>query len=219
MTEEGRRDLQWSPRVPKAKLRRLYRREAQGIYDEDLLDDVGWTLLMRCRDILTIYEAKHGRRVRCPRCARARRTTIIPRHGGRDEVLRCPTCGWHVTWNTYRKSFRRKQLNAGGAVTAFRDFVARFERARTPREKMLAIDFIIHAFHYSLRDQPDRPTRPVAVNLICGKLKTVVDFLDELSGGENSPRLQRSAATWRETYEATWWPEIYAEATPRDEAE
>jgi len=210
MTEErdGRADVKWSPRVPKWKLRRLYQLEAQGIYDDDLIDDVGWTLMLRCRDILTIHEA-HAGRVKCPRCANAGRiTTIVRQSHAREEVLRCPVCDWHLTWLEYHQTFKRRQLNPGGAVSAFEAFVRDFGAARTPKAKMLAIDRVIHAFHYSLRTDPDLPTRPAGVNLIVGKLTDVVQFLDALSGIENSPEIQQTDAAWRGNFTATWWPEF-----------
>jgi hypothetical protein len=55
---DGRSEIRWSPRVPQWKIQRLYESDAQGLLDEELLDDVGITLWLRCRDILTIHEAK-----------------------------------------------------------------------------------------------------------------------------------------------------------------
>jgi hypothetical protein len=97
----SRDDIHWSPRVPKWKLQRLYESEAQGMLDEDLLEDVGITLLLRCEDILAIEEAKQGR-VRCPRCAQQQRMTMIERaakNSGdpRNEVITCPACRWQIT--------------------------------------------------------------------------------------------------------------------------
>ena len=205
-------DVKWSPRVPKWKLRRMYQLEVQGIYDDDLIDDVGWTLMLRCRDILTIHEALAGK-VKCPRCATSGQTTIIVRQShARDEVMHCPVCGWNLTWREYHLTFKRQQLNPGGAVSAFAAFVRDFGAARTPRAKMLAIDRVIHAFHYSLRATPDLPTRPAGVNLIVGKLTDVVQFLDELSGIENSPDIQPTDAAWRSNFTATWWPEFLERA-------
>jgi len=126
--ENGRSEIQWSPRVPKRKIRRLYESDAKGLLDDELLDDVGITLLLRCRDILIIDEAKHGR-VKCPRCAKQRQHTIIERPPGtgkgdaRDQVLTCPNCGWQITWGEYALSYKRKQLNAGGATKAFEAYV------------------------------------------------------------------------------------------------
>ena len=102
--EDGRQYIQWTPRVPKWKLRKLYETDALGIYDQELIDDVGITLYMRCRDILTIQRAQSDRQVRCPRCVRERREVFIERHGGREELLVCPACGWQITWDAYRAS-------------------------------------------------------------------------------------------------------------------
>lgn len=57
-TDLNRQDVHWSPRVPKWKLRRFYERACQGIWDDELIEDVGLTLYLRCRDILNIHRAK-----------------------------------------------------------------------------------------------------------------------------------------------------------------
>jgi hypothetical protein len=210
--QEGRSAIRWTPRVPKHKIRRLYEADAQGIVDQELLDDVGTTLFARCRDILTIKEARQGR-VQCPRCARQGRQSVIERaHASgdaRDELLACPQCGWQITWGQYRLSFKRKQLHSGGATEAFEAYVRAYPRARTPREKMLAIDHLIHAFHYSLRQQPDLPTRPAGVNLIAGKATDVVQFLDELTYGDGTPpEVVEERAVWRRGVRETYWGDV-----------
>jgi hypothetical protein len=149
-------------------------------------------------------------RVQCPRCARRRQQTTIERaHPGgdsRDELLTCPECGWQITWGDYRLSFKRKQLHSGGATASFERYVRTYPRARTPREKMLAIDRLIHEFHYSLRQQPDLPTRPVCVNLIAGKVTDVVQFLDELAYGKRTPsEMHQNRDEWRREVRRTYW--------------
>ena len=201
---EGQSDIRWSRRVPQRKLRRLYETEARGVYDDEQLDDVGMLLYMRCRDILTIHRAKTRREVRCPRCDIAGHERFITRKGGLDEVLECVECGWSVTWRDYRRSFTRRQLNPGGAVAAFERFMRDFERARRGREKMLAIDRVIHAFHYSLRTEPNRPTRAAGVNLIEGKLRDVVSLLDRLAGVSDDDEINQTHRTWREKFSSTF---------------
>jgi hypothetical protein len=204
---DGREEVRWGPRVPQHKIRRLYEANAAGIDDEDLIDEVGITLLVRCRDILTIHAARQGR-VRCPRCQRQHRETTIERDRGRggdprDEVLTCPVCGWTITWGAYAATTKRKQLNPGGAVSAFRAYVDAYEAARTSREKMLAIDRLIHEFHYSLKNRPGLPTRPAAVNLIQGRMTAVEAFLDELAYGTGAaPQLRANRRAWRENLAA-----------------
>ena len=162
-----------------------------GIWDGELIDDVGMTLYMRCRDILNIHRAKSERQVTCPRCAATGRTTLIDASDLRGKAMRCPACDWSMTWYAYRRTFHRKQLNPGGAVAFFHEFVRKFETPKTPKEKMLAIDRVIHEFHYSSKAEPDRPTRAAGVNLISGRLDDVVTFLNELSG-LNLPRSMRA---------------------------
>jgi transcriptional regulator NrdR family protein len=205
----GRSEIRWPPRVPKWKIRRLYELDAQGILDEELLDDVGFTLLLRCRDIVTIDEARRGR-VKCPRCAKQKKRTLIDRvyekGDVRDEVITCPECGWRITWGEYALSFRRKQLNSGGALTAFERYIRDYRAAQRPQQKMLAIDRLIHEFHYSLRTQPDLPCRPVGVNLIQGKLGDVVRFLDELTyGRQTTEGLKENRAAWLKEMEKIPW--------------
>jgi uncharacterized CHY-type Zn-finger protein len=201
--------IRWSPRLPQWKLRQLYQTDAQGIYDIDQIDEVGMILYMRCRDILTIHKAKEERCVLCPRCESQRQQTYIPRQGGRDEIIICPVCSWSITWLDYQKSFKRMQLNPGGAVPAFSHFVDAYPKAHTAKAKMLLIDSVIHAFHYSLQAQPDLPTRPAGVNLIKGKLKDVVRLLDELSGLTPSAAMQEVHQEWRDNYRSSFWPGIY----------
>lgn len=212
-------EVHWSPRVPKEKLRRLYESEARGMIDEDLLEDVGLTLLLRCEDILAIEEARQGR-VLCPRCMRQRskvviQRTIVSSGDPRGELLTCPTCGWQITWGAYSQSYYRKQLNAGGATRFFAAYVKAYWAACTPVDKMLAIDRLIHEFHYSAKIRPDQPTRPAGVNLIEGNLASVITFLDELGG--LTPGLPGVASTrhqWRETlrkFQQVDWEGIVAE--------
>ncbi len=210
---DGRRDIRWARRVPKWKVRRLYESDARGMRDEELLDDVGTTLWLRCRDIVAVLEAREGR-VKCHRCARQNRHTVIHRELGRkgdprDELLTCPVCGWQITWGDYHLSFKRKQLNSGGATTAFETFARDYPHARTPREKVLAVDRLIHEFHYSYKDRPDLATRPIGVNLIEGRIPDVVRFLDELTYGRGtSPAVIEHRAAWRGKIDRIDWIDL-----------
>jgi uncharacterized CHY-type Zn-finger protein len=206
--DPNRLAVHWSPRVPKQKIRRLYERTCQGIWDDALIDDVGMTLYERCRDILTIHRIHRERLVACPRCdgELPGEAPLIPLPHGIDVPIVCPACGWAMTWRDYHRTFQRQQLNPGGAVEEFERFVRDYARAREARDKMLAIDRVIHAFHYSLRTEPDRPTRPAGVNLIDGRLADVVPFLDDLSGLDLPDPLRATHREWRESLQATYWP-------------
>jgi hypothetical protein len=71
-----------------------------------------------------------------------------------------------------------------------RDFFAAFMRAwdaaRTPKQKMLAIDDVIHRWHWeNTLDERGGVGRPGGVNLLEGSRRQVIAFLDRLSGANN----------------------------------
>lgn len=179
----------WAPRVPKAKIRQLYESDARGIYDQELIEEVGYALLARCESFILACQAVHGE-APCPRCG------AIVHHGvDKAEWLRC-ACGWELTWGDYFRTIQRRQLSGAEPVLRlFRDFIDRFPSARSPRARMLLIDHLLHGFHWYYKD--NSPTRPVAVNLIEGRLADVIAFLDALTYGAGStPGLRDEKARW-----------------------
>jgi hypothetical protein len=176
--------IRWAPKVRQEKLWKLYQSDAQGILDEDLLNQVGFALLARCGSIFMITEGK----VTCPRCG-----TIFlvrpPLTRGSPEPILCPSegCGWLVTGEEYDLSIRHRELHIGKAGAAFAAYLDAYPRAKTPQERMLAIDQLIHAFHWDTKAK--LPNRPAGNNLIEGSLPQVIDLLDRLSFG-NDPQAQ-----------------------------
>jgi len=109
---------QWAPRVPQHKIRRLYELDAQGIYDDELIQEVGYALRARCQGFIEACEAWAGC-ARCPICG-----AQIPHSGDKAEVLRCDACDWSLTWGAYFKTFQHKQLSGAEPVLAlFREFI------------------------------------------------------------------------------------------------
>jgi hypothetical protein len=183
--------------VAQSKIRQLYETDAMGIYDKDLIDEVGYSLLARCESFITANRARAGE-LPCPECAQAVR---------REEMLCCP-CGWTLPWADYFKTIQHKQLSGAEPVLEqFRDFVGAYPSARTPQARMLLIDRLLHGFHWYYKT--NGPTRPVAVNLIEGRLGDVVAFLERLSYGEKStPGTRETLAQWDKNIEANrdWYP-------------
>lgn len=193
--DDGSTEIRWAPRVRQEKVRQLYENDARGFYDQELIDDVGYSLYARCQSFLTAVEAAQGR-ARCPRCG-----TLIPHHRQPEEVLRCEGCGWQTTWHRYFKSFQHQQLSgAEPVVRFFQEFLDRFPVARDYREKVFLIDRLLHGFHWYLGNTP---TRPTAVNLIEGRLSEVVAFLESLTYGEaGTPGLKENREVWDERIQA-----------------
>ncbi len=115
--------------------------------------------------------------------------------GNTTGLLRCD-CGWELPWADYLRTIRHKQLSGAEPVLdQFRTFISGFPTARTPQEKMFQIDRLLHGFHWYYKT--NSPTRPVAVNLIEGRMGEVVAFLDRLSRGEKStPGVAETFAQW-----------------------
>jgi hypothetical protein len=182
--------IRWAAKVRQEKLLKLYRTDALGLIDEDLLADVGSALLARCESILLIAEGK----VACPRCQAVFVVRPPLTKGGAEPVV-CITegCGWQVSVEAYDHSIRHRELQIGYAGPAFTAYWKSYPKARTAQERMFAIDRLIHAFHWDLKAQ--LPNRPAGNNLIEGSLEQVIDLLDCLSYGSN-PQAQ---AEWRET--------------------
>jgi len=187
----------WAPRVTQEEVRRLYETDARGIYDEEMIDEVGYGLLARCESFIHANEARAGK-ARCPCCS------SIVEHD--HKLLRCD-CGWALPWEEYFRTIQHVQLSGAEPVLdQFRNFVTDFPLARTPQEKMLVIDRLIHGFHWSLTT--NGPTRPVAVNLIEGRLNDVVAFLDSLTySTKGTPGTRQNYAEWDKNIDVnrTWF--------------
>lgn len=194
--------VRWAPRVNPDAIRRLYETDALGIVDEEQIDEVGYALYARCRSILRVTEAHTGR-VTCPRCEHVidRRASTQTGGGG---LVGCVRCGWRVRWRDYVKTYQDKHLVGGGAVAFHHEFMEAFERARTPREKLLAIDRLIHAFHWELVREP---VRAAARELIYARsYKELLAFLDRLTYGEGStPGLRERKAEWDRKVDSSPW--------------
>jgi hypothetical protein len=199
-----RSEIEWSPRVSLAKIRALYVNEANGSIDDDLIEEVGFGLLARCQSIFEFTEALENGNVRCKRCAKRGQTTILHRNMNKPSaLLHCPVCGWQVRWRVYKAESENAdgQLTAGHAGAAFARYVAVYPQCRTREEKILAIDRLIHEFHWILvrEDQPAKANKPAGVNLLRGNTTQVFNLLNELTYGDNTPpELLEGKTWWRE---------------------
>ena len=196
----NRSEIEWAPRVSLAKIRALYIQEASGSCDDELLEEVGFGLYARCLSILEFTEACAGR-VQCKRCYRAGSTNYIERRTKKPaELLRCPVCGWQVRWRVYVSESEKVdgQLHAGNAGEAFRRYAGRYPLCQTREEKILAIDRLIHEFHWNMieEDRDPVPHKPAGVNLLRGTTTQVLETLNELTYGEKSPPALLEGREW-----------------------
>ena len=198
--------LKWARRVHRDKIHRLYLLDVKGVADEELVNDVGYAMYARCESIRIATEAHHGK-VACRTCG-----SVIERAGyDKAELLRC-ACGWSKTWGEYLKSYQRRQLYGGHALPDFLAFLERWPHARTYRDKLLAIDALVHACHL-----PERMpwARPAATNLIEGTASELAVFLDELAyGPQSTAGLEEGRAAWQRVRAERFFPDRRADRTP-----
>lgn len=204
--------IHWAPKVSRAKIRRLYETDAQGIIDDEQIDDVGWALWQRCESILTVTAAHYGR-LRCPSCG------VFIEHPSPwtdGEMVVCAACGWQIAWAAYHQTYRGKQLFGANAVGVFETFHRDFPEARAANAKMLLIDQLIHAFHIGLTELG----RPVGANLIEGSLGEVIRFLDALTNdGVSASGLGDSRTEWRRELESVSWSHLFIDNKPSRHSE
>jgi hypothetical protein len=185
---------EWSPRLPMSKIQKLYDLDALGIYDEELIDEIGYALLSRCQSFIQAVQATQGLAT-CPVCKHQ-----VEHNFKNSEVLTCENCGWQATWKDYFSTIQHKQLSGAEPVLVFfAEFIETYPKARTSQEKMFHIARLLHGFHYASIHHMRTPTRPVAVNLIDGRLNDVIAFLERLTFGEQStPGLTENRDEWLE---------------------
>jgi hypothetical protein len=109
---------------------------------------------------------------------------------------------WKVRWQVYVTESKKTpgQLNAGHAFYAFQRYVETFPKCRNSKEKIIAIDRLIHDFHWGLRGDKKIPEamRTASVNLLAGSAIQVLDLLDELAFGKDTkPELLETRDWWR----------------------
>ena len=185
----------WAGRIPRHKIAELYKKDAIGICDEILIDDVGIGLLVRIEHIFRARDANSGL-ASCPICRCEIAHDFDPAY-----LLRCDACNWELAWGEYQKSFRGKHLIASGMTVFMKEYVEQYRAAKTPQEKMILIDTLIHRYHWELEGGF---TGPGARDLIGGKPGEVVDFLNRLSYGTGSnPEILATRKEWLDKVRAS----------------
>jgi len=103
--------MRWATQVSQAQIRRLYHLFKSGIYDDELLLQVGWGLHARCKDVLTVVRAVRGE-VPCPECGRAvyrskyQYYSKLKEHPPSAERFSCPACKARPTWQDCKEELR-----------------------------------------------------------------------------------------------------------------
>ncbi|HML45134.1 MAG TPA: hypothetical protein PKE04_00110 [Clostridia bacterium] len=164
-------EIRWAARVPRDKIKRLYMSDANGRLDEELLQDVGYAFLARAESVIATNRIHANNIVACPSCGED-----VLRY---DDAYTC-ICGWTIAAKNLHLTYKGKQLIGPSIVGFAEKFIADWNGALgDPRKQMLAIDYLIHRFHWEMTEIP---TRPVAVNYIEGNIEEIKRLILELAG-------------------------------------
>lgn len=186
----------WAKRVSRRDIQRLYESDAQGMLDEDLLDQIHYAIHTRVCDMFEVREAQQFGRVKCRNCG-----FDVPqpyRMGGRNKgnVLECEKCGWQVTCGEYYDSYTGGSMLPGSVFYLFEDYLERFPKAKSAPEKMLLIDWLIHQFHIL----QGVARKAVGENVIQGTSDQVRELIEALASGPGSTQGLSSLQEWRAVY-------------------
>ena len=185
----------WAPRVRAELIKKLYEENAAGIYDEELVDEIGYAFLARADSLIKTNRAHFEHIVYCPVCG------ALTQYA--DHVLHCG-CGWSLPWRDYHATYQKKQLIGENIPPLVEEYLRAFGVAQDYSAKMRAIDNLLHRFHWELQNAP---TRPLAVNFIDLRLWDAVRFLITLAYPEDNPEAKRQYDVWLANAKKSGWYE------------
>lgn len=165
--------FRWSPKLSRQKLIRLYESDARMLEDEELVDEVGYTLYARCLQGREERALMLSGKMKCHSCGQ-----ILPCDAA---ILACP-CGSQYQFREYMRSFRENNMPANSASVIFNAYIDKWPAACTYRSKMILIDRLVHEFHMNLASGVKG--RFVGVNLIEGTKKQIQDLILSLAGAD-----------------------------------
>jgi hypothetical protein len=181
----------WAKKIPPYKIKKLYEQNAKGIYDEELVDDVGISLCVRVDSMLMVTSSNLGKAI-CIECR-----TEIPHNYQRNFLLECSKCGWYMGVGDFSDSYKGQTLDGYGALNELKEFAEKYPLTKSYTEKMLLIDWLIHTFHGNLQERPSRPT---ATNLIAGSNADVANLIFSLAYGEGSTVTAEELDKWLDKF-------------------
>ena len=189
--------IRWARRVEPQKIRRLYESDAQGMLDQELLDDVGYGFYVCCQELLELGQAVRGR-IKCRNCGAIIVRKTVDGKFSRDptELLRCDRCSWQITCGDYHKSLLR--IEPGSPELCAEEqlaevFVQKWPGARSPRQKLLLIDELIHEFHMHYRAVGS----PLGWSVVRATGRQLIELLQDLAYGSGSTGgLEETRRVW-----------------------
>ncbi|MEE4194648.1 MAG: hypothetical protein V2J07_05555 [Anaerolineae bacterium] len=183
----------WAARIPKESIARIYENDADGLYDEQLINQVAFMLLMRCESMVIAEDARNGRAL-CPVCGR-----LINHDAQKGTQLICPYCSWVGSWDAYRASMDGLHLIAPGLIPFLIEYSKHMTDQLSLKEKVFWIDWLIHRVHW---EGTALPGQPGAVSLLRGRASDVNEFLRQLNAGTHHESEVELSNLWSEEQKA-----------------
>ena len=195
---------QWAKQIKRDLISKLYASHAAGIFDEELANEVAYSMLARAHSIVKVTRAHSEGVIDCPACLR-----IVRCDGQKAWNTYLCECGWSLSRGELHKTYKHKQLVGGAAMPIVEDAINSFPAKGSYNDKMFWIDRIIHSFHGELdaqRNATGLAYRPAARNFIEGSLIQVVELIYFLAYGD-SPEFNNNRAEWIEKLGKSYVPD------------
>jgi RNase P subunit RPR2 len=188
--------FKWAKRVSRRDIQRLYESDAKGLLDKELLNEVHYAIYVRVCDMFEVREAQQFGRVTCRQCRAPIPQPYRMGTRNKNKILKCEKCGWQVTCGEFYNSYTGKSMLPGSVTELFDSYLARFSKAKTPAEKLLLIDWLIHQFHV----MQGVPGKPVGQNVIQGTADQVRELIETLAYGPGNARGLTALEDWQASY-------------------
>lgn len=178
--------FKWCKKVSRKDLLKLYQSDAEGMLDEELLDEVGLSFYVRCMQAKEVRELMEKGQILCLQCGavlkagRVSPSGSVLKSAGGNLPIHCE-CGYSYTYREYRRSCNAVNMPGGRATPIFEGFMQKWPACKDASQKMRLIDWLIHECHITLMS--GYQGRSVCINLIEGTLKQVSDLIIKLAYG------------------------------------
>lgn len=177
--------FKWNKKVSRNDLYRLYQGESKGIIDKELLDDIGLTFYLRCKQAKEVRECMEKGQIICHHCnavligGRILPTgSVMMKNADNYTSINCD-CGYSYTYREYRRSCNAVNMPGGRAEPIFDSFLKKWPGCRSTKDKMFLIDWLVHECHVTLMS--GEKGRSVCINLIEGTLGQISALINKLA--------------------------------------
>jgi len=175
--------FRWANRISRRLLVRLYESDAKMMLDDELLDEVGFTIYTRClqgRDESILFGEN---KMKCHNCG------AILTAQSRGELLTCD-CGHSYLLREYKRSFVADGMPSRSATIFFNEFIDKWPTAKDSTTKMQLIDWVIHQCHQSMQTGvkstiDGKNFKFAGINIIEGSPKQVAELITHLAYGDS----------------------------------